>query len=576
MRQHHGFKEMTPDDIISTFQLFEESKANATKHLAMHGTSTSKINLALKAKHECDEEESEEEEGDDDCEDGDDVDSDESPSYEDIALFVKNFSAGKFKGRFPKKKVRKCYNCEETNHFSNDCPYEKREDKPRFPKTFVKKKLPNPMNSKLKRTDGRAMVAQEESDPEDVGGVAGVAQDTQSTLRLVNKSGDVVHYNYMKDYKGNAHKCLMAKTAMGDEEDQSSHDKVKVTPRLNSFSLASTPSDEYLDAEDHYEDNDLDHPMFAKINKFMCSLKGKKLTMFRILMEMVSKHTNTIKELETLVTEEKERNEILEQKVLYEEAQNDALCSKVGENLDKHANDLASLKKAESVCKELLNDKDRLVNSHASLSKDCERLSLSLKDKEEKLTVLTKSFEALKVTYLDTLAQAYSSPIINVDTCTTNSSSELTSILEENCSLKAQLDRGLMTCAQGQKTLNEILSRHNGGFGEEGLGFNPITAKKSASPLKCTTPLKEIFVREGHKEKGKVVSGSATRGSSTHNKTTEFMPPSYVLRKSKEGEVYAKFVGPRNAFRFYAIWVPKTLVTNVKGPMTKWVPQTKS
>ena len=68
MRQHHGFKEMTPDDIISTFQLFEESKANATKHLAMHGTSTSKINLALKAKHECDEEESEEEEGDDDCE----------------------------------------------------------------------------------------------------------------------------------------------------------------------------------------------------------------------------------------------------------------------------------------------------------------------------------------------------------------------------------------------------------------------------------------------------------------------------------------------------------------------------
>ena len=56
--------------------------------------------------------------------------------------------------------------------------------------------------------------------------------------------------------------------------------------------------------------------MFAKIKKFMCSLKGKKLTMFRILMEMVSKHTNTIKELETLVTEEKERNELLEQKVL--------------------------------------------------------------------------------------------------------------------------------------------------------------------------------------------------------------------------------------------------------------------
>ena len=54
------------------------------------------------------------------------------------------------------------------------------------------------------------------------------------------------------------------------------------------------------------------------------------------------------------------------------------------------------------------------------------------------------------------------------------------------------------------------------------------------------------------------------------------MPPSYVLRKTKDGEVYAKFVGPRNTFRFYAIWVPKTLVTNLRGPIAKWVPLTKS
>ena len=133
--QHHAFKEMTTNDIISTFQLFEESKANATKHLAMHGTPTSKINLALKANHVCEEEQSEEE-YDDDEEDGDEIDSNESPSYEDIALFVKKFSVGKFKGRFLKKKVRKCYNCEETNHFSNDCPYEKIEDKAGFPRPF--------------------------------------------------------------------------------------------------------------------------------------------------------------------------------------------------------------------------------------------------------------------------------------------------------------------------------------------------------------------------------------------------------------------------------------------------------
>ena len=89
-------------------------------------------------------------------------------------------------------------------------------------------------------------------------------------------------------------------------------------------------------------------------------------------------------------------------------------------------------------------------------------------------------------------------------------------------------------------------------------------------------PLKETFVREGHTDKGKVVTGKATRAMPTLNKPKEFMPPSYVLWKTKDGEVFAKFVGPRNAFRFYAIWDPKTLVTNLRGPIAKWVPLTKS
>ena len=62
------------------------------------------------------------------------------------------------------------------------------------------------------------MVAHEKSDPDDVSDVARVSQHSQNTLRLVNKSGDVVTYNYMKDYKSNAHKCLMAKAVVEDEE----------------------------------------------------------------------------------------------------------------------------------------------------------------------------------------------------------------------------------------------------------------------------------------------------------------------------------------------------------------------
>ena len=59
------------------------------------------------------------------------------------------------------------------------------------------------------------------------------------------------------------------------------------------------------------------------------------------------------------------------------------------------------MKKAIDSCEELMNDKSKLVKSNASLYKDCEPLSMSLKTKEEELTLLTKSFEKLKLTYLE-------------------------------------------------------------------------------------------------------------------------------------------------------------------------------
>ena len=126
----------------------------------------------------------------------------------------------------------------------------------------------------------------------------------------------VVTYNYMKDYKGNAHKCLMAKAVVEDEESQITPDKIKVTPRSNPpLFTPSIPCDEYIDAEDNYDDDDdddIDDPMIAKLTNFMCSLKEKKLTMFCMLMEMVSKHTITIKELVTLITKEEHDSSNLE------------------------------------------------------------------------------------------------------------------------------------------------------------------------------------------------------------------------------------------------------------------------
>ena len=149
------------------------------------------------------------------------------------------------------------------------------------------------------------------------------------------------------------------------------------------------------------------------------------------------------------------------------------------------------------------------------------------------------------------------------------------SLLEENKKLKEQLEKERLTSTQSEKTLNEILAQQSVRPSKQGLGFNPRNNKKKANP-----PKKINFVQEGHKEDGnanKVVEeGSATRGNPNHHFAGKFNP-SYVLCKGMEGDVYAKYVGPRDgyAYRWYSIYVPKALVTNAKGPILKWVPKPK-
>ena len=73
----------------------------------------------------------------------------------------------------------------------------------------------------------------------------------------------------------------------------------------------------------------------------------------------------------------------------------------------------------------------------------------------------------------------------------------------------------------------------------------------------------------------------------TANKNTHLaMDPSYILVKSSNGTVHAKFVGKnknhayvsnndtsRNGTKKRSIWVPKALVTNIQGPKQVWVPK---
>ena len=67
------------------------------------------------------------------------------------------------------------------------------------------------------------------------------------------------------------------------------------------------------------------------------------------------------------------------------------------------------------------------------------------------------------------------------------------------------------------------------------------------------------------------------RNISPHNDFAGKYNPSYVLLKSNDGHVYAKYVGTSYGDDYhFAIWVPETIVTNKKGPIQEWVPKTRT
>jgi hypothetical protein len=63
--------------------------------------------------------------------------------------------------------------------------------------------------------------------------------------------------------------------------------------------------------------------------------------------------------------------------------------------------------------------------------------------------------------------------------------------------------------------------------------------------------------------------------SNEHNISFKTCDASYVLT-NKSGKIVTKYVGGKHKSPKTCVWVPKVLVSNVKGPMTIWVPKNKA
>ena len=208
-----------------------------------------------------------------------------------------------------------------------------------------------------------------------------------------------------------------------------------------------------------------------------------------------------------------------------------------------HDNALAKVKK-------LKKEKVDFGAAHARLSEKFETLNIAYKALESDHSTLNESRHQLQ-TQLD----KYNIPSTSTPTCGHEG------IIEENTRLKEELVKGSQP--KGKGVLDEILSKQRTNNGKEGLGYVPKTKKK----------------KNKNKKKSK---STQPKTSTTTNDKTNYVGlagannPNYELFCDYYGDVYASFVGPFDSYISWSIWVPKTLFTNMRGPIEKWVPKTKT
>jgi hypothetical protein len=94
------------------------------------------------------------------------------------------------------------------------------------------------------------------------------------------------------------------------------------------------------------------------------------------------------------------------------------------------------------------------------------------------------------------------------------------------------------------------------------VSHHAFTYKNEASSSRHTTHIK-------------MPKKKIPNASNEHNVSFKTFDASYVLT-NKSGKVVAKYVGGKDKSPKTCVWVPKVLVSNVKGPKTVWVPKNKA
>ncbi|KAK1645576.1 hypothetical protein QYE76_063381, partial [Lolium multiflorum] len=329
----------------------------------------------------------------------------------DFAFFAK-----KYKAKFPmllneKKKKRTCYNCDEDSHFANECPYEKRVDKPKFIKGVKPRLKPNPINDRYKKNKGRAFVGaeylsdEEEEDEEKEAGVAGLA---------FSKPGSLFTYDYSKDYstENDVGSSFMARTTQDDDSD--------------------------------------DSPSSTIVGSCLMARETKE-------------KDESIEELEYHLNEKEQRFNLLRQELKTERCISQGLKQQIETyELDK-VKDLETIDRAQSLTQVLHASKEELEVAHASLTRDLDHLERANKLVKDELKKLGENHDLLQETYTKAL-ESMKDPIVveKLASSPTSFTSEHAKLVEEHVRLQEELSLHVETNAY----LESLVTKY-------GLNYHP-------------------------------------------------------------------------------------------------------
>jgi hypothetical protein len=148
----------------------------------------------------------------------------------------------------------------------------------------------------------------------------------------------------------------------------------------------------------------------------------------------------------------------------------------------------------------------------------------------------------------------------------------------ENKTLKREVDdltRALGNAYGGDARLLKCLGSQRFSLNKEGLGYTPKKGKAAFATHKPSFVKSNGRYCNRCKQVGHLEINCNKMNKNKKNANVPYIPfdSCYVLTKGEKG-VRARFVGtPIVGPKKKAIWVPKSLVTNLQGPKQVWVPK---